>query len=221
MKKNLICKSVYDLRTLRFLLNLGITSFSFDLSPKSSNFVPEFTLFNSLLPELTNGEEVFFHFENFDDIMITRLQKKIEEIDNKRFNYYLDIKNLDCNFDNQISSSFFIDHSQYDKLSKYQKNVPSGLFIDYAFLDNLLLLNNFSNFVYNFHFRNSSFLNNGNRLVCDFKFIESVKYNLLDYFDFTDYSININPNLEICYRNVDLKLLSEGIRILRENVINN
>jgi hypothetical protein len=219
MKKNLICKSVYDLRTLRFLLNLGISSFSFDLSPKSSNFVPEFTLFNSLLPELTNGEEVFFHFENFDAIMITRLLKKIEEINNKRFNYYLDIKNLDCNFHNQISSSFFIDHSQYDKLSKF-KNVPSGLVIDYAFLDKLLF-NNFSNFVSNFHFRNSSFLNNANRLVCDFNFYDSIKYNLLDYFDFTDYSININPNLEICYRNVDLKLLSEGIRILREKVINN
>jgi hypothetical protein len=215
------CDGIYDLRTLKHVLSLGVTSLSFDFSPASPNFVPEHILFNSLLPELKNNEEIFFYFESYNPLMVSRLFDKLKQMKFDNLNYIFDFKNLSNENKLDLNFKFITQYDQNYNFENYHNAYFAGLNLDYIFLQNLNDENKLRNFVSNFYYKNSFLLKDKHKLICNFNSLEQERNDYLDLFEFSTFSFKINPKLEVCYRNVDLKLLTKKITSMQSLINDN
>jgi hypothetical protein len=222
MKKSIRCDGIYDLRTLKFLLNLGLTDFLFDFTPSSPNFVQEHVLFNTLLPELRNDENIYFYFENYDHLMINRLLNKLQEFKFNNLNFSFEFKNINTDKVLDTNIKFNLNYNFSLSFDSHQKSKIVGFCLDYSFLKKLNTQSKLVNFVNNFNSKNSFIFRDNFNLICNLNDSDcfDLDFDFLEIFDFDTFSFKINPKLEVCYRNVDLLLVSKRVIFIQDLILN-
>lgn len=218
MESKIRVEGIYDQRTLKHLKLSGVKDFYFDFSPKSFNFIQEHIFLDLLLKLIDSTDRIFLHFNRSNDPMIKKLAN--------------DIQNLGFSFENII---FEIDEWSIDLLPKdfpylyvlnYSHDVEllktinsnfSGFYFDFNSLEDLHRKNLINNYANNFHTRFHSFLNEKKMLILRIDWQSNLLISALDLFDFNLISLPINSNIEVCYRNVDLKKITTEMEILKKN----
>ena len=178
MISNLRCDGIYDLRTLRYLKSLGLSKFSFDFSPRSSNFLPEHIFFDKILPETDKSDELFFFFENFDLIMVNRLLHKLESITQNNRKFVFEFNNINTPDFSQLETKFITNFNFDSQIEVTHLKNCIGLSIDYFLIETLYHRKNLHNFVNNFHVRYYDLLRNGLKLICNFHGSDSINYDI-------------------------------------------
>lgn len=202
---------IYDSRTLRELKQGGIEHFNFDFNPRSLNFIQERIFLNLLETILNETDKIFLHFTSNRDFMAIKIY---EEILKRRGSLH----NVFFEFDD-----FFVDIVLPEKMNYYllyrpsiflfQKN--SDNFTGFIFSHELLAkVNNDSNlvpFYSNFFTHFQSYDLDSKKFIIKLGMNEVVNDKCMDIFDFNIVSFVLTSEVEICYRNMDLKKLKSTV----------
>lgn len=207
---------IYDIRTIEQLLLLGVRRFTFDMRPRSLNFIQHYRVIEMVKTIGLRKDIVFcFHFENEHPMLV---QKFIDDLAAQAAAAKDDWTSgrLELEFsqreDFEAMDDFNIPYrwhlasgSDWAKAAR-AKNMR-GLVIPFEYLEDAL--------------ENGSLYSLCNNLHTLFPRLEfhlargwgaNVFPTLLELFDFADVALPIDPNVEVCFRNVDQAKLASGIR---------
>ena len=203
---------IYDKRTLDHLRMHNVNSFGFDFRPKSMNFIQGHVL-NQLQGHLSEFDNIYLHFENDPDFMVENILDHFQDTNlspiltfsgTQGIQYYEKFKDPFIWFYDEKVKFTDIIKSEYCK----------GIYFSLEYLRMLHEQGVFHNFVSNFY---SSLYKIRNELNLYLK-VESLIYlfpTLFEYFDFYHVDYTLNSEVEVCYRNVDMKKLNSQIKNLQ------
>ncbi len=209
---------IYDKRTLKFLLENGMNSFTFDFRPRSENFIQKYVLEDliKLLDQQANSShiKVYLYFQNEADFMIKDILSVFVDSSIKPILY------LNCSEDTKYYDSFEAGINWYydpdhkiDKVLK-SKNLEAITFA-YHFLEELYESGQLTNFLSNLNVQIFSNAKRKIRFQLSIDWRSNVSQAVLDYLDFENFMLPISRDLEVCYRNVDLPKLKLSIDSFR------
>jgi hypothetical protein len=210
MKSSHRISGIYDYRTIQHLNEHKINHFSFDLRPRSLNFIQEYRLLEIL--EKTQLGTVYLQFQNEKPYIVERIYNNCL----KAFsgNVYVEYSG---HIDNELvvgSKIPFLAHVENKELGKlYINDLCQGHVFSYEFLKDLQVRGEFLNWVTSYYqiFNAKSF----NLLqILNLDWDSDVFPTLFEYFDFDLLSLPINNKIEVCYRNVDLNKVSTHLKTI-------
>ncbi len=210
MKPDIRIEGLYDLRTVHKCQSLGIKHFHFDFRPRSFNFLQQYR-YLELEKAFQTGESRYFHFENESETMV---QKFLDDLPDRNNTFLQFSDDRGAEYYDQFKTPFYW---HYDPFAK--QNIPkSGQFIKGIILNfNDIQAIHGADQIYNF----SSNLLGHTLGLFEQKNLEihltiawdaNIFPSLLDLFSFKTISLPINNQVEICYRNVNLPKVEEGIK---------
>tara|TARA_R110000868_G_scaffold127493_3_gene335186 strand:+ start:4107 stop:4769 length:663 start_codon:yes stop_codon:yes gene_type:complete len=207
---------IYDVKTIRQLLELGVRRFSFDMRPQSLNFVQHYRVLDIVSEIGLGSDKVFcFHFGNEFPMLlekfITDLNERVSATSEDwqqgklqlEFSGREDFEQMD-----QFHCSYrwhFYKGANWNKAAKAK--YLSGLILPFYYLEDSLEEGTLHSLCMNLHttFSTCSF-----HLSHDWG--SNVFPTLTELFDFDDVALPIDPNVEVCFRNVDQTKLTLGLR---------
>jgi hypothetical protein len=211
-------EGIYDLRTLKHLKQNMLRDFCFDFSPRSFNFVQEYVFLEQLLPEIGPSDRVFVHFARSNDPMVTKL---VSDLKKAGFN----LAQLYFEFD-EWSKELRPDHFDYNYILQYSNELDinnsigknfCGFSFNFSFFEDLYGKNILTRFSTNFLTRFQPILRDSHFMILRMQWNSNIIASLMDLFEFNLISIPISSDIEICYRNVDLKKLTSEMTLLKKN----
>lgn len=218
MTMKLRVHGIYDLRTLEPLKEGKVTHWAFDLRPKSLNFIPAYKLEEILNKEGMYADSISLHFASEKDFMIKKI---IEDITKA----YPQIEGrLVLEFSDHESASFynsfglpFVWHYQTGKDSRDILASPllKGLLFESDFLDEILASELERNFLMNLFSFNPKLLSRPIDFILNMSENTSFSRAFFEFLDFSMISLVLGPEMEVCYRNVDLNLLRQKLNSLK------
>jgi hypothetical protein len=146
-------------------------------------------LVDDLIKSGQNLENVYFEFDEWSS--------DLRPID---FNY-----NFLLNFSNDT-----------DPMKLMGKNFQ-GFIFNFNFFQELYQSNLLHNFAINFYTRYHTLIDDHRLMLLKIDWQNDLLASLFEYFEFNLISFPINSQIEICYRNVDLKKLSSEMEIFKKN----
>lgn len=209
---------IYDQRTLKHLKLCGIKSFCFDFSPKSFNFIQEHVFLEQIIPQLSDTDRIFVHFNRSNDPMINKLT---DDVLKTGFN----LSNLYFEFD-EWATDMVPAHFKYNYLLHFSSDQDTakgigknfcGFTFDFSFFEDLFQKNLMHQFSSNFYTRFGTKINESHFLILKMRWKSNIIASLFDFFEFNLLTMPINSDIEICYRNVDLKKLSAELVLFKGN----
>ncbi len=218
MEQKLRFEGVYDQRTLRHLKLSGVKDFSFDFSPTSFNFVQEYVFLENLLTILDPSDKIFLHFKRSNDPMIEKLVLDIKKNGRSLENVFFEIDEWSNEMGPQeFSYNYLINYTNDLDHKNLRGDHFRGFIFNFTFLEYLYNQKLIRKFAINFHTHFQTILSEHSLMVLQANWDSNLISTLFDIFDFNVLSYPINSNLEICYRNVDLKKLTSEIEIFKKN----
>lgn len=215
MDYQLKVNGIYDQRTLEAVVSMGIKHLGFCFRPLSPYLMASTTFFDEILPKIPFGSFVYFEFENQLDPMIRYLSEKLSSRNEafQRVSICL-VKitgNEECLFhSNQILEIRYDEENL--KEAKFLKKV-SGLNLNYSQLQDMRKGQKFNHF---FSSLEQFSLRDELELEIRVSSEASLEKKDLNLFDIGRISLEINPELEVCYRNVNLEKLTRRLLELKE-----
>lgn len=221
MNYQLKVNGIYDKRTLETAVSMGVKHFGFCFRPLSLNLVAFQTFIDELLPKIPFGSFLYFEFENQADPMIRYLSEQLNSKDGafQRVSICLNkITGSDqCLFNsNQVleldyDTDVFLEKKNLQKIELLKK--VSALHLDEWQLGHLKKdhkLNSFFSSLEEFFSRDD--------LEIELKVISDVELGKknLEFLDVMRVSLEINPSLEVCYRNVNLEKMTRRLLELKD-----
>ncbi len=218
MTQNFKIEGIYDQRTLKLLKAKGLRNFGFDFSPKSFNFIQEHVFLNELIPLLDPLDRIHLHFIRSNDPMIVKVIADLQKVGIQKENIYIDTDEWDKEALN-LSVNYYLNY--YPELDLNLCNSPqfSGLIFNFSFFEELHHRGVLKNFIMNFYTHFKNYLTEDKKIILRVDWNDNVFPSLFDYLDFDLMSFSINSNIEICYRNVDLKKLTTEMDLIEKNKI--
>ncbi len=203
-----IC-GVYDLRTLSFLKNQGIQYLSFDLRPRSLNFIQEYRLLEILKDQV--GFILILRFENEKDFIIKKILEAVKATYEGEILLHFsgEEETIFCDQFNCPYLKTLRRLEEFEGPGVFQK----GIVFPYFSFEDKFHSPSFEQDVAKFYSklgkRSLDFLQvlEGD---WDSNFAPSVS-NLLDL-DILQFSIN--DKVETCFRNVDLNKVESALKVL-------
>lgn len=216
MTQNLKIEGIYDLRTLKLLKSKGLKDFGFNFSPKSFNFVQEYVLLEQLTPILEPSDRLHLHFVRDNDPMISKAILDLSKagIDKENIFLYCDEWS---ELPAQHQVNYFLNYYPEINPAYFKSQYFSGLVFDFNFFEDLHHNGILNNFVSNFYTHFEKILDDDKKIVLKIDWNSNVMPSLFDYFEFDLVSFSINSKIEVCYRNVDLKKLTEEMVLIEKN----
>ena len=92
-----------------------------------------------------------------------------------------------------------------------------GLIFNFSFFEDLHKRGILNNFIANFYTYYKKHLSEDKQIVMRIDWNDNVFPSLFDYLDIDLMSFSINDKIEVCYRNVDLKKLTEEMDVIEKN----
>lgn len=220
MGQKLRIEGIYDKRTLKHLKQQGLNDFCFDFSPRSFNFIQEYVFLEQILELLDPNDRVFLHFARSNDPMVVKL---IADLSNSGRS----LENVFFEFDEWSKESsplnfghnYLLNFSKDTDASKLIGNNFKGFVFNFEFFEDLHRSNLLNNFASNFYTRYHSVIGENQIMLLKIDWHNNLLESLFDLFDFNLLSFPINSKIEVCYRNVDLKKLSNEMEILQKNTL--
>jgi hypothetical protein len=211
---------IYDSRTLKSLTEISLAHFSFDFRPTSFSFLQEHQFVEILTRLHSPLGSYFLRYEGDPDFVIEKMLTEIKELEHKGSIETFD--NILLEFSDQRSSSF-LDSFSWPYILHYYPgmNLPaylqSGNLRGIVLSLDLLMRHQQSRSLHTFvkefyqmlrtHGVSDSFF-----LILAADWDSDILPSFQDYFDFDLISLPINGKVESCYRNVNLKDLTNHCR---------
>ncbi len=211
---------IYDIRTLKAAKTSGINEFAFDFRPKSMNFIQSYKC-ASIISELYKSDDVIYLiFEEEKSFVISSILKELKEklsLSNEKFiNQFklilINQNEFDFQNDFELDISLFYKGAVSSSVLKKIKKLKT-IIIPYQLVESEFENNTLHNFINNLYTLIGSV--NSIRIELNVDWTDNIIPSLSEYIDFDDFSIDINSNIEVCYRNVDLNKFNLSIEHLK------
>lgn len=208
---------IYDLRTLNHLKQTELRDFCFDFSPRSFNFIQEHVFLEQLAPVLNESDRVFFHFNRSNDPMVLKLAEDSRKAGLRPETLFFEFDEWSAEINSEeFPHNYILHYSGEQSFPKsFGKNFR-GFTFDFSYLEDLFHKNLLTRFSSNFYTRFGTRMDDSHFLVLKMQWSSNIISSLFDLFDFELISLPIGPDIEICYRNVDLKKLSKEMTMLKK-----
>jgi hypothetical protein len=218
MEQKLRIEGIYDKRTFQYLKAQGLSSFCFDFSPKSFNFIQEYVFIEQIINLLGPSDKVFLHFARSNDPMVTKLIADLAKTGLSLNNVYFEFDEWSSEFGPiDFSYNYLLNFSKDSDSSKLIGTNFKGFVFNFDFFVGLHRSNLLNNFASNFYTRYQEKLGDQSLMLLKLDWHSNLLATLFDLFEFDLLSFPINSKIEICYRNVDLKKLSSEMEVLQKN----
>lgn len=216
MAQNLKIEGIYDQRTLKLLKSKGLRDFGFNFSPKSFNFIQEHIFIEQLIPLLDPKDRVHLHFAKVSDPMIQKVLMDLKKGGIQSENIF-----IDCEDGTEKSSehgvNYFLNYTPELPISACESELFCGLIFNFSFFEDLHHRGILNNFIANFYTHFRRHLSEDKQIVLRIDWNDNVFPSLFDYFEIDLMSFSINDKIEVCYRNVDLKKLTQEMDLIEKN----
>lgn len=218
MEQKLRIEGIYDKRTLNHLKHRGLKDFCFDFSPKSFNFIQEYVFLEQILVLLAPTDRVFLHFARSNDPMVFKLIDDLKKSGQTLVNFYFEFDEWSPDVTaHDFSYNYLLTFKNDSDPAKLIGKNFKGFIFNFDFFESLHQANLLNNFANNFYTRYQFQINNQILMLLKIDWHNNLLAGLFDLFDFDLLSFPINSKIEVCYRNVDLKKLSNEMEILQKN----
>jgi hypothetical protein len=215
MNSHLKIEGIYDQRTLKLLKAQGLKDFGFDFSPKSFNFIQEHIFLSELVPLLGPQDSVHLHFSRSNDPMIKKVIEDLKGSNIQRDNIFLDCDEWSsAPVENGLN--YYLNYCLELDSANCSGDLFKGIVFQFSFLEELHRKNILNNFISNFYTKFNHLLGDDKKIIVRIDWNENVFPSLFDYFEIDLLSFTINSKIEICYRNVDLKKLTNEMGLLKK-----
>ena len=208
---NIILSGIYDKRTLEHALKLRLTQFSFDFRPLSSNFIQQY-IFEDLISVILkdyNPERftIYLRFQFEKDFMIKNILSSIE---GKGISYIVQILSDEKEeFYKSLNSDISFCYDPDVKLGPVKKSGHlHSLTLNYAYLEEIAEKSRLNEFISNLSARGVYSIPH----LIELDWNSNLSKVIIDYFNAENFVLPISPEVEVCYRNVDLKKLDERLK---------
>jgi hypothetical protein len=207
---------IYDSRTLKSIQNENIRDFSFDFSPRSFNFIQEHVFLDLLKNTLNENDNIYLTFDHESDYMISKLLKDIKNFRPLLKNVFLIFKNINALEKVTSEVPFFIHYDHQLKSSIVNSPNCRGVLIDFFIIEEAFLNNSVNKFYSNFLIRFNTFINENKSLILKVSWSDHLISSVLDIIDINFIYIELNNEVEICYRNIDLKKVQRELSLKKK-----
>ncbi len=222
MSSRIKIDGTYNQKTITMLEELKINDFSFDLRPKSFNFVQEYVLLDIIKTSFRPWNRYYLHFENEKEYVIKKILNDVKEAAIKTDSATAQMDNLFLEFSDGLDVLFYesfetpylfhLDerHHLEDFLSsKYLRAIN----LSYSYLHHLQQSGKFGEFA-------GGFLKLVKKLephrkvevMLSMDWDEDVFPSLFHYLQFNVISLPLNNKVELSYRNIDYELLKKYMK---------
>jgi len=212
----------YNQNTITMLEELKINDFSFDLRPKSFNFIQEHVLLDILKAIYRPWNRYYLHFENEKEYVIEKILHDVQELVVKSGNSTDLVENIFLEFSDGLALHYYesfktpylfhLDerHRLEDlKAGKYLRSIN----FSYSYLHHLQQSGKLGEFV-------GGFLKQLKRmepplkmeLMLSMDWNDDPFFSLFHYFQFNVISFPLNQKVELSYRNIDYELLKKYVK---------
>jgi hypothetical protein len=216
-------EGVYDLRTLRSLIDLGVTSFAFDFRPKSPSFLQQHKFLEIMAHAYSPLHKYNLIYENEKNYivqkMIDDLIQNIAKVGGLRGmnvgNFMLDFRGQeDAAYYRSFNFPYALDYAPRAGLKEaFNSTLLSEVGISYQ----MAMLAHAEHLMPSFSRNLSQVLHSPSMrptpkliLRCDWDI--DLYPSIFDFLDVDELALPINNKIEVCYRNVDLGKLKGQLK---------
>lgn len=209
-------EGIYDQRTLKLLKSRQVRDFGFNFSPKSFNFIQEHVFLNDLIPLLEPLDKIYLHFTRSNDPMIRKVLEDLKKAGIQNTNLFLECDEWPTD-PNSFGIKYFLNYYPEIEIKNCLGENFSGMIFNFSFFEDLHQRGVLNNFIANFYTHYKKYLTDEKKLIVKIEWNDNVFPSLFDYLDIDLMSFSINSQMEVCYRNVDLKKLANEMEMIKQN----
>jgi len=207
---------IYDLRTIEQLLKLGVRRFSFDLRPRSLNFIQHYRV-HEILKQigLRHDLQFSFHFADENSMLIEKFLTDLQTI----------VGASQEDWDRGLLLLEFSGREDFEILDQFERPYRWHLFKN-ADWGKASRARSMKGVTLNFNYLAESFEAGMIHSLCsnlhtifskqtfhlERQWDSNVFPSLLELFDFEDVALMIDQHVEVCFRNVDAVKLATGLK---------
>ena len=198
---------VYDIRTLKSLIENQVYDISFDFRPKSFNFLQQYK-FEEIYQQYKNHSLNFYlKFSEEQTFVVENIIK-----DKSSQNVFLEFDdNNSLEYYEQFKMKFFYHYNFSRPISEIIASpLLEGLIIPFGLLEQRQEKGNLLQMTSNFL---TQIGNKKIKLILEGDWDSNLFPSLFELFDFDLYSLPVNHKIEVCYRNVDLNAMTKSLSI--------
>lgn len=205
---------LYDQRTIQLLKEQKIYSIGFDLRPRSLNFIQTHRLLE-LLKDVDLGS-VYLHFENEKEFIIEDILKRVKDVyGGKLVLEFTDHQSKD--FYDQFKLPYMLSFDGHrGDLKGSCGEYFCGFSFDYDYFEGIHMRGYFESWVTEYY-RTISFLGRQIQHHLIRQWDSDIFPSLNELLDFDYVSLPICSEVEVCFRNVDLKLFEKQVDYIRKH----
>jgi hypothetical protein len=209
-------EGIYDQRTLKLLKSRNIRDFGFNFSPTSFNFIQEHVFLEELIPLLDPKDRIYLHFTRSNDPMIKKVLLDLKKVGIDSQSIYVECDEWSESPVN-LGVKYFLNYFPELDVKNCDSDNFSGIIFKFSFFEDLQRRGILNNFIANFYTHFKKYLSEEKRIVLKIEWNDNVFSSLFDFLDIDLMSFSINSQIEVCYRNVDLKKLASEMEIIKTN----
>ena len=229
MTERIKIDGIYDLRSIERLEGLGIIDIGFDFRPKSFNFLQQYRFLELFCDNFLPENRYYLHFSNEKNFVIMKFLADILNVMSGSVLFDLN-RNIILEFSDTKDYAFYdqfkvpylwhysIDYKLTELLDKSQ--YLKGMIIPYSILKQHHIEGSLYSFIQTLlqiifeRKSNTEFL-----FLLSLDWDSDIFPSVFELIDFDIISFQINRKVELCYRNVDWNVASEGIVQFRRNMM--
>lgn len=220
MATQFMITGIYDQDTLKFLKEMGLSQFGFNFSPRSFNFLQEYILFEQLLPQLDFTDQIYLFFDHNLDPMWKKIYKDLSVQLPQMLEQVTFVFNEWRPSSQELYKHFMFNYHSLASENFKTENLNNRFLFEFSTLEKLHFKGQLNSFIGNFYLRFPKRVNEGvhnkNILLVDWD--SHFMASLVEYLDIEILCLPINRKVEICYRNVNLKLLKKELTVFFNNL---
>lgn len=211
---------IYDTRTLKSLEEEGIAHFGFDFRVKATSFLQQYKFLDILKTCGKPWHRYYLIYSNEKDFVITKMVDDLKDFLSGPDNtgglileqFCLEFADaVDVDFCEKFNLKFSYHYNPYSPMNKIiNSKLLNEIVISYQYIDDSNKKGQLFKFAQIFHQLIAKKDNLRIVLACDWD--NDLLPSLLEYFDIDYITVQINSKVEVCYRNVDLKLVKNQLR---------
>jgi len=205
---------IYDKRTMKMGLELGLNSFEFDFRPTSFNFIQQYVLEEIVKDVQDHNPIIAIHFQNEANFMVDNILSSFKDSSVSPRLVFSDTQN--STYYNSFKTPFYWHYStDGDVKGVLSSSYNEGVILSYGLLEDLHHKGNLQAFISNFYtmMRSSGSMNKKIGLKIDWD--SNLAPSIFDLVDFDFIELSVNNKIEVCYRNVDSIKLKKNLSILK------
>lgn len=202
---NICINGIYDLRTLKQLNQMGVGRIGFEFNPKSFTFIQEHVFLDLIKADFSENKIIYLNFKNNKDVMIGKIVNDLTKINPNLLNNLIFV--FDEYIEDNFNFPFLLKYSPYIS-NKINTNFFIGFIFDFSDFEIAYNASTLTNLISNLYTKFPKLANGQLVSALNINWTDNLFSSLFDFMEFEFIQLNINYDVEVCYRNVDLNKLN-------------